>query len=320
MSPSPQAVAHAEAQRRLSEATARAAVHEWKQVDPHDIRGSWVAILARILAIVGGGQLAAAGAAEIWLARLLGADPERANERLNAAALVGVDGAGRALADVLMAPMWAALRQVTQGKPVVQSMAHGQALLDTIVRTAVADTSRAADQTVMVSRPAVRSYIRVVSGGACSRCVVLAGNEYGTSTGFLRHPRCHCGMEPVTRDHEPTAQDPRKVFEEMSPAQRKKAFGEAGTRAIEAGADIGQVVNARRGLKTATVYGRSLQITTEGITRRGLAGARLRDFEKVPGSRYRVSRSPRLMPEEIFRIADDRDHALRLLRLNSFLI
>ena len=127
-------------------------------------------------------------------------------------------------------------------------------------------------------------------------------------------------MEPVTREHEPTPQSPQKLVDAMSDSQRRKVFGEAGAKAIEAGADVGQVVNARRGMTTATVYRRRLQVTTEGTTRRGLAGNRLKNFEKVPGARYRVSRSPRLMPEEIFRIADDREHALRLLRLNGFIV
>ncbi|MFF0426901.1 hypothetical protein ACFYUJ_21115 [Streptomyces sp. NPDC004520] len=320
MSPSPEAVAHAEARRRLAEATSRAALQAWHQVDRDNIRLSWIALLARVLAIVGGGQLAAAKSTELWLDTLLGDDPDRASEQLNPAALVGVDGSGRSLTDVLMAPMWTALRMVTEGKPVAQSMVHGQSLLDAVVRTAVADAGRAADQVGMVSRPAVTSYVRVVEGGACSRCIVLAGRQYGTSSGFLRHPRCHCGMEPVTREHTPRTQDPREVFEAMSPKQRQAAFGTAATKAIEAGADIGQVVNARRGMKTASVYGRDLQITTEGTTRRGLAGQRLKNFEKVPGVRYRVSKSPRLMPEEIFRIADGRGHAVRLLRLNGYLI
>lgn len=309
-----------EARRRLSEATARAAMRSWRQVDRDNIRLSWLGLLARVLAIVSGGQLAAAQSTELWLEGLLGDDPDRPTEEINPAMFAGVDGAGRALADVLMAPMWAALRLVAQGKPVVPAMAHGQALLDAIVRTAVADAGRAADQVGMVSRPAVTSYIRVVEGGACSRCLILAGREYGHSTGFLRHPRCDCGMEPVTREHRPRPVSPEALVARMSNAQRRKVFGEAGAKALAEGADLGQLVNARRGMKTATVYGRSLQITTEGITRRGIAGSRLRNFERVPGVRYRVSKSPRLMPEEIFRIAESREHAVRLLRLNSYIV
>jgi len=126
-------------------------------------------------------------------------------------------------------------------------------------------------------------------------------------------------MEPVTREHRPTAQDPKEVFDQMSHAERQRTFGEAGAKAIAEGADIAQVVNARRGMTSATVYGRTLQTTSEGITRRGLAGKRLGDFQKVPGQRLSIAKRPRLMPEEIFRIADDRAHAMRLLRLHGYL-
>ncbi|MCM1976827.1 hypothetical protein [Streptomyces sp. G1] len=320
MSPSPEAVAHMEARARLAEATGRAARDVWRDIDRDHIYTSWVALLARLVAIVAAGQLAAARGAEAWLEELLGDDPDRpVSGRLVPGALVGVDGGGRPLASVLMAPMWAALRQVTAGRPVVQSMAHGQALLDVVVQTAVADAGRAADQVAMVSRPQVQMYVRVVEGGACARCIILAGTESSVSRAFQRHPKCKCGVEPVTADHRPTATSPDAVFNAMSPAQRRRTFGEAGAKAIEEGADIAQVVNARRGMTSATVFGRKVQATSEGITSRGFAGQRLKNLKKVKGQRYRVSQTPRLMPEEIFRLADDRDHAVRLLTQHGYI-
>lgn len=321
MSPSPAAVAHNEARRRLAAATARAARAAWLRVDRDNIRPSWLGLLGSVLAIVAGGQLAAGQSTEAWLEALLGADPDQPDsDRLIPAALLGVDGSGRPMAEVLMAPMWVALRMVTGGAPVVQAMARGQVLLDVVVRTAVTDTGRAADSVGMITRPAVTSYVRVVESGACSRCVILAGREYGVSSAFARHPRCHCSMEPVTREHRPTPVDASDVFNQMSDAQKKKTFGQAAVKAIDAGADIGQVVNARRGMASATVFGRRLQITTEGVTKRGIAGRRLQDFQKQPGRRLSVSRTPRLMPEEIFRIADDREHAISLLRQHAFIV
>ncbi|MDX3235661.1 hypothetical protein PV392_08170 [Streptomyces sp. ME03-5709C] len=320
MSPSPIAEAHIEARKRLAAAAARAALQSWQQVDRDNIYRSWMGLIAGVVAIVAGGQLAAAQSTELWLEHLLGDDPDRPqSERVAPGAFTGVDGGGRPLALVLAAPMWTALRLVTQGRPIVQAMAQGHALLEAVVRTAVADAGRAADSVGMISRPAVTSYVRVTEGGACSRCVILAGKEYGTSTGFLRHPRCHCGMEPVTREHRPTAQDPKVLFDQMSEAQRRKTFGEAGAKAIGEGADIGQVVNARRGMATATVFGRKVQATSEGITKRGFAGKRLGNQGKVPGRRYQVSLTPRLMPEEIMRLADDREHAVRLLQRHGYL-
>lgn len=320
MSPTPEAERHTHARLRTARAAARATHALWQQVDRSNLISSWTVLLGSVLAVVTAAQLQTAQASEPWLERLLGTDPDRPqSDRLNPASLTGMDGTGRPLAGVLMAPAWAALRAVADGQPIVQAIARGQYLLDALVRTAIADTGRSADQVSMAVRPAVTSYIRVVNGGACPRCLILAGREYPFNAAFQRHPRCTCGQEPVTREHQPRAASPQELYDAMPAEQRRKAFGAAAVKAIDEGADIAQVVNARRGMASATVYGRRLQTTTEGVTRRGLAGKRLGDFQKRAGSRYAVSRTPRLMPEEIFRLADDRAHALRLLRLHGYL-
>jgi hypothetical protein len=90
----------------------------------------------------------------------------------------------------------------------------------------------------------------------------------------------------------------------MSEQEQNKAFGKASAQAIRDGADIGQVVNARRGVATAAgPGGRRITYTTEGTTKRGLAGRRMGDLAKQPGSRYRRTRSMRLMPETIYQEA-----------------
>lgn len=326
MSPSPVAVAHATARLRLALAAARAARMAWRQVDRNMPGPSWLTALGPVFAAVAGAQLAAAQGTDPWLAALLGNDPDQADsDRLNPASLAGVTGDGTPLVTALQVPVWTALQLVTRGVPVLQAMARGQALLDLVVRTAVADAGRAADSVGMMARPAVTSYVRVVESGACSRCVVLAGREYGVSTGFARHPRCHCGMEPVTREHRPKPTSPQAVYDAMSDAERKRTFGEAAVKAIDAGADIGFVVNARRGMATATAFGRTVQATSEQ-TRRGTF--RRREFERlqaegaIPSSRSIRGFRPeavRLMPEEIFRQAGDREHAVRLLRRYGYI-
>ncbi|MEV0256395.1 hypothetical protein AB0H82_19295 [Streptomyces sp. NPDC050732] len=182
------------------------------------------------------------------------------------------------------------------------AMARGAAFLDLVVRTVVADTGRQADQAAMVANRGVRAYVRVVELPACSRCIILAGREYGVSSGFLRHPRCDCTMEPVTRRNHPTPLDAEDLFESMSPAQRRKTFGEAGAKAVQDGARISSVVNARKGMDRVEMFGRTVQVTRVGT-----------------GSRKK-KRPPRLMPEEIYRLAgDDRNQAIQLLYKNGFL-
>lgn len=343
--PSPEAQAHQVAREKLADSTARLAVRLWREIDTDNLSADWARKVHRVAALVAAGQLEAARQADPYLAQLL--EAVDAEGSVNAEALSGIASDGRDLVDLLMYPVWSALSALMRGASLVAAIASGSALLDLLVRTQVADAGRAADLVAMAARPAVTSYIRVVELPACARCLILAGREYGISEGFQRHPRCDCGMEPVTKNYRPEPTSPERVFESMTPAQRRKAFGRAGTQAIEAGADIAQVVNARRGMTTATAYGRKVQATTEGRTRRGIAGARLitgdPDALTAPRGagrtqvvseyarrtrtgrtqtvRLRGARAPRLMPEEILRIADgDRDQAVRLLKRNGYIV
>jgi hypothetical protein len=174
----------------------------------------------------------------------------------------------------------------------------------------------------------------VVNPPACSRCVLLAGTEYGWNKGFQRHPRCDCIHLPTTliarNQHRGRAGDgggfisPRSYFDSLSRAEQDHVFGAAGARAIREGADMAQVVNARRGMTTMTAYGRRVQATTEGATRRGsfYRQERRRAIDRglVPSSgRGFQLRTPRLMPEEIYRLAESRDEAIRMLRRFGYL-
>jgi hypothetical protein len=328
VSPSPLAVAHVDARQRLALATALATHRVWGRLDQDNLHQSWLGLVGDVLAIVMSGQVAAAQMTGPWLNELLGSENEDRPDadQVVPEAFAGVDGAGRPLPGVLMAPVWTALRLVTAGRPIVQALVAGRSLLDAIAQTAVADVGRAADSVAMTARPSVTGYIRVVEGGACSRCLILAGNEYQTDKAFLRHPRCNCGMEPVTREHRPRPASPNELVAQMSEEQRRKTFGEAGAKAIADGVDLGQLVNARRGMSGASVLGGRAVTTTEGTVR---GEFRRREFRRlqaegaIPRSRSMRGFRPtvaRLMPEEIYRLADDRQHAVQLLRQHGFIV
>ncbi|WP_454338197.1 hypothetical protein [Streptomyces glaucescens] len=87
----------------------------------------------------------------------------------------------------------------------------------------------------------------------------------------------------------------------MSEAQRRKVFGDAGRKAIEDGANIYSVVNARKAMAEVEMFGRTVQVTYAGT-----------------GSRKK-KRPPRLMPEEIYRQAETREQAIRLLYKHGYL-
>ncbi|MFX4294095.1 hypothetical protein [Streptomyces bohaiensis] len=321
--------AHQRANGKTAEAAGRAARQAWRRIDPADLRGSWRAQLAVLLAAIHGAQGTVAGRADGFLDRTV---PERDGPppvaRLIPATLVGTTVDGRPLLPLLLSPLAATLAAMAAGTPVLRALVGGGAMLELTVRTLISDTARAADLAGMIARPAVTSYVRTVSGGACGRCLVLAGREYGLSSGFARHPRCNCGMEPVTRSRRPEPVDARDLYERMDDDQRRKAFGHAGAEAIADGADIASVVNARRRGATTTIehHGRRIETTTEGQQR---GEWRRREFYadraagRIPASRsmrgYRPA-APRMTPAEIYRqAAGDRDEAIRLLRRFAYI-
>lgn len=298
-------MAHQEQRARISAQTAKATSRLWADIDPHNLAADWRRKLPRVTALVSAGQLAAAREADPFLSRVLEGVP--AEGLVLPDSVAGVSSDGRSLVDLLMYPVWAAISATTRGLTLTAALATGRALLDLLVRTMVADAGRAADLIAMIVRPAVTSYIRVVELPACSRCIVLAGREYGISTEFKRHPRCDCTMEPVTKNYRPEPTSPLAVFNQMSHTEQRRRFGPKALEAIDAGADIAQIVNARRGMGTATRYGKQVAVTTEGTTKRGLAHARLGRTKD------------RLMPAEIMRIADTREDAIRLLRKYGYI-
>ncbi|AVH57879.1 MULTISPECIES: VG15 protein [Streptomyces] len=303
---------HQEERAAQGKATAAAVRALWSGIDPEDLERSWLTRAALAAELIRTGQLAAAASAEPWLAREIGpgegaVDPEAA---------VAATGD---LAVPLLYPLLIALNRLRRGFSTTLSILSGAAFLEMVTRSLIADAGRIADMAGMIARPRVVSYVRVVELPACARCIILAGREYTLSEGFLRHPRCDCTLAPKRPGDGWKPVMPEALFAQMDEGQQRRAFGAAAVKAIADGADIGQVVNARRGMTTVTRYGRTVKATTEGVTRRGLHGSRQAKFQKIAGNRYATAKTPRLMPEEIYRLADDREHAIRLLRRNGYL-
>ncbi|MYW50593.1 hypothetical protein GTY64_03740 [Streptomyces sp. SID8376] len=302
-------------QRAAQAATTAAAVRQvWNTVDPEHLEESWLARAALVAGLIRSGQTAAAATAESYLTQEVGPgegaiDPEVAAE---AAGDLGVP---------LIYPLAIAMNRLRRGFTLGLSILSGAYFLEMVTRTLIADAGRIADMAGMIARPRVVSYVRVVELPACARCIILAGREYSLSEGFLRHPRCDCTLAPRRPGDTWELASPERLFEQLTEAQRRRAFGEAGMKAIAEGADIAQVVNARRGMTQVTRYGRQVQATREGTTRRGLYGSRVRKFQRAAGDRYARAKTPRLMPEEIMRLADgDREHAIRLLKRNGYIV
>lgn len=339
---------HLAAQRRIAAATAAAALREWGALDPDHLRSSWSVVGPRLVTVLTSGQLAAAAGADDYVdavAEAEGAPPAVA--AVNARAFAGVAADGRPLDSLLMRPLFTTFESIRAGASAGQALRAGRGLLDTIMRSEVADAGRGAVGVGIAGKRTIQGYIRVVQAPACSRCAILAGAEYGWNKGFQRHPRCDCihlpttlvarhqhrtslpgdGFTPTTRPGSSPRgfTDPRGYFDSLSSREQDRVFTVAGARAIREGADMGQVVNARRGMYTADAYGRRVAATREGTTRRGLfyQAERRRAVARgqVPASgRGFQLRTPRLLPEEIYRLAEDRDDAIRMLRRFGYLI
>lgn len=185
-----------------------------------------------------------------------------------------------------------------------------------LVASLVQDAGRAAQGVNIASRRGI-GYARVLTTPSCSRCAVLAGRVYRWNASFDRHPGCDCTAVPSS--------DPRAVAENPAKLVRDghvTGLSKADRAAIDAGADFNQIANAKRGLQSATIYGRRVQITTEGTTRRGLAyrslGSRGRDV-RIPGERYARTTVARLTPNEIYRQASSQADAIRLLKRHGYI-
>ena len=263
----------------------------WRRVDSARISQTWAAQVPQLLAALTAGQRAAAATADSYLEAqgLPGA-----GALVNVAAFAGVASDGRDLRTLFSLPGILTLQAIGQGLPVERAMAAGGALAELAAHTQVADAGRTADQVGLVARGGA-GYTRMVSGGACSRCLILAGRWYRWNAGFSRHPHCSCVGIPCTENIAGDLRtDPKQAFRAMGAAEQDKTFGKAGAQAIRDGADMAKVVNARRGMRTAA-DGRLY--TTEAAGRR-----------------------PRLMPEQIYRDASGREDAIRLLRLHGFIL
>lgn len=157
---------------------------------------------------------------------------------------------------------------------------------DRLVATLVNDAGRTAAAVDIARRPAITGHIRSLNLPSCSRCVVLAGRVYRHSEGFRRHPLCDCLMTPTTEAAGlDLVTDPQHALAQGM----VKGLSKGDLDAIEAGADLGQVVNVRR-------RGAGLTVGSSVMERAG-----------------------RLTPQGVMRVASDRTQAVELLTRFGYL-
>lgn len=326
--------------KRSVTASRREARRLWRQVDQGAVIPSWRQALPQLTALIASMQVLAAQTADTYTDQALAAqDLDRGAEgRVNPDSLAGYTSDGWPLASLLTVPAFQTVRLMQQGMPTSRAFASGQALLELIAGTQAGDAFRIADSIAGTSRR-VKTYVRVLGPRPCSRCIMLAG-QTSWSTAFRRHPNCSCSTIPTNRTAGREVEtDPNLYFDSLSPAEQDRIFTQAGAQAIRDGADMNRVVNARRkaaGMRSASDYERTRRsrrgtewadlTASEGtVTGRGrlrrretLAGDRFVTFEdplSLPGGGV----APRLMPESIYEIAEDQEHAIRLLKRHGYI-
>lgn len=274
----------------------------WAGVDAGSVLSSFDGNAARsLLTALTAGQIAAAVGAQDYVTSAVeaqGVDPDPVGT-VSTRAFAGVSSSGESLTSLLRVPAQDTVGRLASGVAADAALASGLAQLERILVTQVADASRAAVQVGMVNDRKVRGYIRHLTPPSCARCVILAGRFYRKNAGFKRHFRCDCVNMPCAEVIEP--QDPKAMFDAMSPQQLRKAgWSDADVQAINNGADLNQVTNIKKALLSTEVAGRQVQVTRVGTSKR---------------------RPIRLTPDSIAEIAgDDQAEQLRLLRVHGFIL
>lgn len=313
----PEAVRLAQAHRARQQKIAGRAVQASRRLWRFRSTSGWSSVAGRLLTLVSSALVEAARGSQDYVAAVLqaqGADPDPFGE-VPAGAFGKSASDGRDLASLLAYPDFEASSFVDGGMLQDQASAVAQRHLERIVATQVADAARVSTGVAVVNDRAAKGYVRLLTLPSCNRCIILAGQFYRFNDGFERHPQCDCVHQPAAEVVEPPS--PREVYDSLSDEDRRKA-GWSGhdQRAIDDGAALNQVTNAKRALKSVSIAGRQVKATGVGTTKRSLAGQRLR----AAGAKRVV----RFTPEQIYLDADreglSREETVAVLKRHGYIV
>ena len=314
------AVKHYRAMLRLQRSARAAAAVAWSSLSAAYLSESWDSVSPALERAVSRLQLDAATRGAGYGGNTL-ADQglyEAPEAWVDPSSLAGVSSRGASLGAALYSAIPHTKDLIAGGMPERVALARGREVLQMSAAAQVADAGRTAAGLDTFARPKV-GYVRMLNPPSCSRCSVLAGRFYRNNEGFRRHPRCDCVHVPTTRteaaESEGLVHDPYAYFESLSESAQDKTFGKAQAQAIRDGADLFQVVNARRGMSYAGVSSDGSRrgqkvasdFTREGTTRRALWGGA-------------NPKGKRLTPDAIYAQGLPREATLDLLAKHGYLL
>jgi len=319
----PRAVSdHYRAQQRLTLALLSALRSEWATVGD-DLDAGWRRIGPRLTALVTAAQLGAAtdGLSYVPQALLQSGHDIAPIGQVDPKAFAGVATSLDALAyGDLGALLYGAVvhARSASASTLAERKSIGMLHLATLARTQISDAARQSASVAIIARPRT-GWIRMVSAPCCQRCAVLAGKLFKSNQGFDRHPRCDCRHIPFAESDpfDPGVRIGPEDVKDLTSTQRQ---------AIADGADMNQVINARR----SGAISADGMWTNEGMTRRGWASHVRREIARQRGETLHETatqvgrrgfvqdsvgrRFKRPTPEAIYRFTDSREEAIQLLR------
>lgn len=328
------ASSYSRAQRAEMAAALSSVSRLWRRMGD-DFDASYAAIELPLLTVVYTAQGRVAAGAQAYVPRVMaevGLDVREPAFETFPEAWAGTAGDGRQVSGLAYQSVVKAKQAVAGGASPALALQSAGGFLTAAMGGVLSDTARGVEKVGGNAR-GVRTYVRMLTPPSCGRCVILAGQTYGASEAFDRHPpTCDCRNIPAPENAAGDfTTDPAEYLDSLSDEELARTLGsKANAEAYRMGADQNQLINAyRRGgdVRPAQVYGRRVKYTTEGTTRRGLAYHRMAQADYVKaqgerrmGSKYFRLKAPRLMPESIFKIAGtDQAEARRLLRLYGWI-
>lgn len=207
------------------------------------------------------------------------------------------------------------------------AMATTDYMFDLMAANQIQGMARYAESIATTVNYGAEGYVRMLNPPSCARCAVLAGKFYRWSSGFRRHPNCDCVHIPSTENLSGDLRTDPQLAIDNGLIQRRYTYTDANgntttrmvndltrdqLRALEDGGDVSQVINIGRSplLRDSYSFGRSERRSTESTTRFGLA------YRQRTGRRS----TARLTPYSIYRVAESREQAIQLLKVNGFIL
>lgn len=305
-------------QQRVNATAANEVARAWRRMGD-DLDASWRRNGPNVLAVLLEAQAQNARAALAYVPRVLDetgvADLPSGDPRLSR--FVGVASDGRRLDTLAYGAVTQSKQAITNGASTAQGLQSGGDWLDLMVKLQVADVARQVVGVMTASRKNLGGTVRVPNPPSCQRCAILAGRWYRWSKGFDRHPRCDCVNQPVPSEAYAKAEG--FLSDPMGAYRRGEIRGltEAQKFALDQpGADIGQIVNATRGMSTTTTY---LPIKQSAKRVQGPIKPGQPDLLAQLAGLPRASAVGRVTPEGIYREAKTRDAAIVRLRAEGYI-